>query len=80
MPVLTRILTPNLNHRTRPMPVAPVWVDAIDKLDVDIVVFNEYVDHVLSRGKMNTLSARYVEDPFVPAHTDHAALLAETAN
>jgi endonuclease/exonuclease/phosphatase family metal-dependent hydrolase len=38
------------------------------------------VDHVLSRGKVNILSARYVTDPFVPAHTDHAALLAEIAN
>ena len=35
------------------------------------------VDHVLSRGNVKVLSARYVADPFVPTHTDHAALLAE---
>ena len=35
------------------------------------------VDHVLSRGNVKVLSARYVTDPFVPTHTDHAALLAE---
>lgn len=35
------------------------------------------VDHILSRGEVNVLSARYVTDPFVPAHTDHAALLAD---
>lgn len=35
------------------------------------------VDHVLSRGGVRVSSARYVTDLFVPAHTDHAALLVE---
>lgn len=35
------------------------------------------VDHVLSRGPVAVSSARYVADPFVPHHTDHAALVAD---
>lgn len=35
------------------------------------------VDHVLSRGPATVLTARYVAEPFVPLHSDHAALVAD---
>jgi endonuclease/exonuclease/phosphatase family metal-dependent hydrolase len=35
------------------------------------------VDHVLVRNGVSVSSARYVPEPFVPTHTDHAALLVE---
>jgi hypothetical protein len=43
------LLALNLNHRTRPMPVAPTLVDEIHRRDADIVVFNEYVDQSVAR-------------------------------
>jgi endonuclease/exonuclease/phosphatase family metal-dependent hydrolase len=35
------------------------------------------IDHVLFRGPVRATAARYVPEPFVPLHTDHAALVAE---
>ncbi len=35
------------------------------------------VDHVLARNGITVSSARYVPEPFVPTHTDHAALIAD---
>ena len=37
------------------------------------------VDHVLTRNGVSVLSAQYVPGPFVPAHTDHAALVVEVS-
>jgi len=35
------------------------------------------VDHVLVRNGIRVSSARYVPEPFVPTHTDHAALIVD---
>lgn len=35
------------------------------------------VDHVLARGNVRVVAAKYVDVPFVPQHTDHAALLVD---
>jgi endonuclease/exonuclease/phosphatase family metal-dependent hydrolase len=35
------------------------------------------LDHLLFRDTVRVTAARYVSEPFVPAHTDHAALVAE---
>lgn len=37
------------------------------------------VDHVLTRNDVKVLSARYVPEPFVPAFTDHAALVVDVS-
>lgn len=50
------LLALNLNHRTRPMPIAPILVDEIRGLDADIVVFNEYVDHGAARDVKELLA------------------------
>jgi endonuclease/exonuclease/phosphatase (EEP) superfamily protein YafD len=46
---LPKVFALNLNHRTRPLPVAPVLIDAISELGADILVFNEYVDQGAAR-------------------------------
>ncbi len=40
---MPRLFALNLNHRTRPMPVARTLVDAIVALRPDVLIFNEYV-------------------------------------
>ena len=37
------------------------------------------VDHVLTRNGVSVESAQYVSEPFVPTHTDHAALIVDVS-
>jgi hypothetical protein len=53
---LIKLLSLNLNHRTRPAPISPDVVSAIGELAPDALIFNEYVDQGAARDVRKLLS------------------------
>lgn len=46
---MPRLVSLNLNHRTRPAPIAESLIETIAELAPDVIIFNEYVDVGVAR-------------------------------
>lgn len=84
--MVVKLVSLNLNHRTRPLPIEAKLVDRLCELQPDVLVFNEYVDQGVAREVKPLLKSVGFEhqavsesDEYTPGRWHNQILIASKA-